>query len=372
MEIDSGMIQRSKYLLIEGELPNKLRWIDKLLLICPMWIKTSPTGHKRFCITNTLMIIIIFGSFIMDIIYNTIIVDIFSNQYSLASNIIWITTMSLTFISRCGSFYYFYFYFDWPWHHNLFHHDISPKLTKYASKMVKRESLIVKLVIIVTILLDIAILIEWYFSSLGYMAFINYSVFCIFILYPQLFLFVTQSAILLKYCRYLSQMVDDLKDQNMSINKIINEYHELYQEYQKDYPLLMKLSIILFLIAEVLFIFSELLFTHHTHLITDIDKVLFITQASVGFVLFVSSGSMIAECHQRLVDELWLVARQVLIDDESDLREQIRFNYGLQYVQNYTINVKIGEYIVTKVNAIKFIVLFVITTGISIFMKRIV
>ena len=96
-------------------------------------------------------------------------------------------------------------------------------------------------------MLDIAIMIEWYFDSLGYMTFINYAVFCGFILYPQLFLFVAQTGILLKYCRYLSKMVEDLKDNNVNIKKMVNEYHELYAEYKKDYPLSMRFSIMAFL-----------------------------------------------------------------------------------------------------------------------------
>ena len=348
----------------EDIISSKLKWLDNLMLYLPMWISKLPSGKKRSCIINTIIPFCVCLGIIGDIVYNILIDNTFSSEYSLISRLFWGILIFLIHISRCISLYYFYSRFNWPWYHQIFSYSI--KLNKTTINNITKQITIIKVIVTLSVIFDIISFALW--TITGHLeAEFEYLGFAIFILYPQLFLVIAQSAIILKYYAILSQMCVDMGDKEVNIKSIVDEYHILYGHYKRDYCMSLQIPVILVLVAEILYAWNKLWFDQGL----DIDVSGVVSQIFAGgraivvVVLFFASGSLITECHQKLIKKLWEKGATFMTNDEENLNKKISFNYGLQYIQKNPIDVKIAGYPVTKVNAIKLGVLFALTKGIS-------
>ena len=274
--------------------------------------------------------------------------------------------MILFYASRLASLYYFYFKFNWPWYDQSFDIDMSHKTLTILS----RYNIMFKLYVILSVLSYIGAFMGsiLHYSYNEELSIIHFWSFRLFSLTPQIVLLLIPSTIFLKYYLYLSQIVVNIDKNDCDIFKVYNEYEKLYTCFKRDYSNQLHLTIVLYLANEVLYIWDSIEYWDN-YALNDLLEICWTGQPVLEFIVYVLTGALITECHQNMVNKLWQKGKVYMIDSNQDISDRLCYNYTLQYVQRYPINVKF-KFEVTKWNTFRFIIFFVSTKALSIVVKK--
>ena len=223
--------------------------------------------------------------------------------------------------------------------------------------IIKRRAIIYISLIIVLIIVDMIRMYAgfMYEAKFDPLTWCRKSAFGLFILYPQYIVCAIQSVVFLKYYVYLYELYDKLLDSsNLNLHDIFENYDNLYKSFKRDNHWTLRMSVQMFLVSEILLIWNSLDWFGLTITFIEAVKVLF------AFALYFIGASILVEMYAKFEHKLWHFGIKI-----QNSENRYFYNYTLQYIQKYPIYVEFGSVVVSKQNAIKFLIGIALTKALS-------
>ena len=238
------------------------------------------------------------------------------------------------------------------------HFQIEPEINK-ASKIIKY----LYLLIIISHLVTFTFWAIDDYSNKSYLFFIGDIIGPIFVFLPVYTSFAVISAIFIKYYSYLLYLKDSVSNcsNGDEFGKILNEYKIIRKSFAHDYNLYLKWCIFFWLFEFFIESWTSLidLLTGTESIFYDMaEGVTYITDFAYSF-LFVYASGKVSETFETF-QELLYESGKIFVDRYNDKMNYDcwAYNYLLQYALKYPLRIEIGGFVITKRNAVKFLITF--------------
>ena len=307
-------------------------WLDKLLLLFPMWsIKTSDHNRRSKCLSIIIIIITILSILYHLIFTLRVIFKVYGSESQITFIIIYCIVEILFTSARFMQIIHFWNEFNFPWHSNF-----NP-----ANYSISKYKLCIQFMTILIFIFNISDLI--YLCIQFDHELIFYSTMTIgriFLYFPICLVFPIQSVIFLKYHLSLKFIIDSLKNDKLSMKDIFIKYQQMYKMYLLDHPYYLNISIQCVLLTSLFAIklsFYGLINLGQKEYITD-----FCLSISY-FATFIIFASMMNETFEKLDNLLFeMMSKYVENNDDNDhvniYGSQYNFLLLINFVSKHSIN----------------------------------
>eukprot|EP01084_Bolivina_argentea_P172434 298687_1 len=360
----------SNDVLEDNNISTQLFYIlDKAVMFMPMWssksIINSNLEHKRSTILNNMMNtinIIIALTHCVFVCYD-IVTNLYEND--LIFKLMYLLKQFNLLMSRLCCIFYFHNEFHYPW----YSHDKSSLSKHFNHPLTKKNTFKVYMIIMyiqicLTFILDA-------FSRYGAMQKqlttiperISVIMARVFIYWPIFVTFCVHSAICVWYYCYIKQLISQLENNAVCMKDLFSKYKLLYAEFKKDQSgsisYCIKFSLLNFIIE--MWISSYKIFSKND---IQMYHILYLIQIFFIIFIYVRNSSLLCETFDRFEELLWSHGPMCL-EMESDANskdfDKNYYNYFLQYVGKYSVNISWGKLTtVTRINFFKFLLAFII------------
>lgn len=374
------------------------KWMDKVLLYNFMWISKHPDGSLRHIIINAFgfgLTILQIGTYTYltygDIIWiHDDITKIIHNTF----NILYLVLMVLC---RLVLLWYFMFTFDYPWNHIFDNIWCNHELYDYYSKLLRSTAGKLKLLICIYALM----IASHYYGcwAVGavendlFYAMIDFISSGVGVLFPIQLAHCVVSTIFLKYEIYLYSMRYELNSaESTNFKKLLRDYHRMYNEFVAEYRLWqIFFGAFLLICLCIIWVFLSQ-FNKFNETGTESLPVLnWLNWAISGIICysgpglqFVWSASNLNNEYKLFVNSLWNYEMDNLSDvDNVTESTQLKYNIQgsedkfliscnfknyqllLQYINSHPLQVRVLGMEMTKMNAMKCLLMFSLAKIIS-------
>ena len=176
----------------------------------------------------------------------------------------------------------------------------------------------------------------------------------IFQYWPAMVELTAAVVIFVKYRVSLEQILDNLKAvDGVDFAKMCKEYIALHYRFRNEYNQYLESSILLILAATVFSVWED---SHAILTVGNWDSYLNFIEDVLIFVLFVYFASMVGESFHKYEAALYKYGSLQLNEEKSI--DWIKYQYLISYVSKYPIVIRFGRTTITRINTIKFIVVF--------------
>eukprot|EP01084_Bolivina_argentea_P196135 336279_1 len=335
------------------------KWLDYILKYYPLWITKTSSKEPRVYMLNylglSIAVVSVLLYFALQFFYQITGWYLFSD----VDNIIWCGYIVFISLSRLLSIIYSYKYLNCPWKveslqqtsslENSFVTDPNTH-KKYKKLIVRWKTLNISLVVcyvildIIVVILETWVLLPYYHDSLfTYIAVKSLCRLCL--LYPQLFVVMIQSSILLKYYLCLDQLYIHMKNKSsVDLQYVFEHYTKLYKLFKKDYNKTFQYSVRFYLAAELLFFWDSLNFM-------GVGGVLFVIAVREVplFILYFYAAGILEGVHTKFAKQLWKNGNFFLNNKKG-----CYYNSILHHIQQYPIYLKFGSIVISSKNVTKY------------------
>eukprot|EP01084_Bolivina_argentea_P064633 117858_1 len=393
MSVSQQRLSMNSYTEINSNVNNSMhfKWLERILMWNFMWIKSSSSSaQSRSLIVNiigTSLTIIQMLAFILLELFND--GDLPSN--GLMNYIFGIVYLFGIMFARLISFYYFFFIYSKSFKQLPNYYD-----TKQQSLSHELKLFTVSYILVLISHFTFYILTQPQ-TVVNYIDLIS-SLFGMII--PLMLSFCVMSVIFLKYELFLNSIHRKIQCTNnynsFTFADIIKDYRCMYISFQKDYKIWQLFAVSYFLSAfYAIWMFLNYLPLRNNHdIFQEICWLIYISSGIISYlcptIQFVFTASKLNEQYSKTVELLWtyddyqnvsnVSNKDVLISmmlnkynmkscnnvtDHHILLNIKDYHYILQYMQSHRINVRLMGLEVTKLNAIRFLLMFALAKLIS-------
>ena len=153
-------------------------------------------------------------------------------------------------------------------------------------------------------------------------------------------------------------LYDKLLDSSaLNVHDIFQNYDNLYKSFKTDYHWTLRMSVQIYLACHILHVWNAL--DRHGLTVTTLDFI----QALLVFTLYFHGASVLENIFTKFETQLWQKGKKYL--QNTTKSDKHFYNYTLQYIQKYPIYVQIGSVVVSKTNAITFVIGIIVTRALS-------
>eukprot|EP01084_Bolivina_argentea_P088312 159460_1 len=329
-------------------LSSSFRWLNNIVLYCPMWTKRKPYSKKFRSFWLSLMVLCLtISAILFHLVY--VLMPYIPDVDIWIYRAIYASLEIIDTISIYSSIYYFYQYFNFPWITT----GLQPFSQTQTREMFKYKT-IIQLLLAIIFTLDIIMFVHYLLYDLqsGDVYFVAMVIIGrLFLFFPAFVAFAVSSTIFLKYHLIILQLIGALKKSvQVDFRQALIKYEDMKQMFEIDYNLYLKIFIQLYLLTRILDTWiSSYKIISENHWIQSIE----IVESICVAVMFVISASLIGESFDKY--ELFLF--QYGRNHPQDV--DYHFTYMISYVARYPFRIKIGTVTITKRNAVKFVVIFI-------------
>ena len=343
---------------VSDQLNDSFRWINILVLCCPMWsTRHLHSNQKRSrCLSIMVVTLCVLGS-----LYHLAWNIIFYGTAAQKSNgavyqIIYCLLEVLYTLSRFLSLYYFYHHFAFPWTHSK-----SLPLPKSQIRTIQTYNRIIVLFSVILFTVDVLLCIHYYSELFGDSWYLIYLVVGrLTVFYPIFVTFMVVSAIFLKYGTMITQLTQEFKDiqsGSIEIDGMLDEYVMIRKQFRLEYPSSLNWSIVLYLYSLVL---DNWVYAYEIVQLDSWGDLFGVVEDICILAIFVLPASLIAEAFEKYESMLYEygVHHKKKIDSGA-------LSHLMAHVSKYPLQVRTGNVTITKLNTLKFVVLFILGRSLS-------
>eukprot|EP01084_Bolivina_argentea_P087883 158674_1 len=362
----------------DNVLRDSFKWLNKMLLYIPMWVSRYPqisniTLENPYQIRNKPIGIFIILLSIMGLLYHaTIIIWSLIDNMQSGDHIvyygIYIIITVLLAITRFLGIIYFMNYFNYPW--ILCIDRFQKNIYEIYSKQIKRYSKFILFMTVLNLSLDVYYVINVTFVAPEQLLFDSnmlriariIAIFAgrLFRYWPLIITISVVSGIFVKYNVYLLRLTDMCNEDHIEFGDMLNKYETLQQSFKTDYNVYLSWSLKLFLGCSVLDLWISAYESYNWKIFYE-----FVGFFETCFIMlqYLITASLVTEQFEKFEALLWKCSKTIVLKQDIEV---LRYQTLLwNHIQKYPLIVKIGNFKISKVNGVKFVVLFLISKGIA-------
>lgn len=350
-------------------------WLDILVLYCPMWStkyisrrsndSSQLQQHDRNQWLSGIMISLTIICVLYHIVVSCVLHVHYMHDYEAYDTIyvtLYLTIQIGTTIARLILVWYFKKDFNYPWIICVdgFEVDVQSKYWRTISKYNK----FIGVLTISSLFSDGLVLYHFVFqnhllqSPTPFHKAFTVSVILgrMFKWWPLIISLSVACVVFLKYYLYLLELSNIVEKGNFKFDELLNKYEILMNAFKCDYNKCLKVSVELYLAGFIIDIWIGI---YEVFNLSVYFVLVGIFTNTFGYLLFVISASLITEGFEQFEKKLWNHCK-----DNIKQQDQNTFKYQtflLNYIDKHPLVMKFGSFKITKVNGIKFVLIFVVS-----------
>ena len=350
-----------------NRLIESFTWLEKLILFMPMWSSKKPNNVTRSKFVSMMMTILTICYTIFYFIYLMRIDLKYTPQ--IISTVIKVIASAFMNTARILDIYYYYFRFDFPWYNE----PLSNNSIDYSKNAARTYNIMIILSVTVCIVSDLigltgqfvtsSYLEGWTPESLRILIII--AVGRVMVIYPLFISECVAGVIFLKYAMCLDYLSECIRSKSRGIKEIFTDYCTLYEQFRAEYCFSIRWQIHFTLLGILVYLW---LLTYFLLLPRDFwgyfETILLLVADVCIFLLFLVPASLVSASFHGLEDSLWIHSKSCMIEqDDKDMT--VYYNYFIQYALRHPIQVKVGNFTVSRKSIVRFIMIFAAAKAIS-------